>query len=262
VFGLSLDDAWRDWIQWEHAFQSANLDSLRRYPLTPFHDLSRRALGSVSRSYLDPTHRTLYAAVNYPGVLGHLAAISLADGSETPLTEVKGPALYYVTSLAYDPAANALFYTTDNDDWRDLCRYDLGTRKTKRLMRDVRIGDLVYDHTDSSLWGLRHFNGIVTLVRLPKPYTRWNQIYSWPYGKVMYDLDLSPDGKRMSFALSEISGRQTLQVAWVDSFRAGNPSGQVLYDFGTSVPQSFVFTPDGQYLVGSSYLTGASNIWR
>ena len=262
VFGLSLDDAWHDWINWEHTFQKATLDSLRRYPLTPFYDLSGRALGSVSRSFLDPTHRTLYAAVNYPGVLGHLAAISLEDGSETPLTEVKGPALYYVTSLAFDPDAPALFYTTDNDDWRDLCRYDLVTGKTKRLQKDVRIGDLVYDRTDSALWGLRHFNGIVTLVRIPPPYTHWNQIYSWPYGKVMYDLDLSPDGRRMSYALSEISGRQTLQVAWVDSFRAGHPSERVLYDFGTSVPQSFVFTPDGQHLVGSSYFTGVSNIWR
>lgn len=262
VFGLSLNDAWQDWIQWEHAFQGANLDSLRRYTLTPIHDLSGHAVGSVSRSFLDSDHRTLYAAVNYPGVLGHVAAISLTDGSEKPLVEVKGPALYYVTSLAYDPAAQALFYTTDNDEWRDLCRYDIASGKSKRLQKDVRIGDLVLDPTDRSLWGLRHFNGIVTLVHIPPPYTHWTQIYSWPYGKVMYDLDLSPDGRRIAYSLSEISGRQSLQVAWVDSFRAGNPSGRVLYDFGTSVPQNFVFTPDGGYLVGSSYLTGVSNIWR
>ena len=262
VFGASLGEAWSDWIRWERAFQTANLDSLRKYPITPFDDLTQRALGSVSRSFVDPERKTLYAAVNYPGVISHLAAISLEDGSETSLLEVKGPALYYVTSLAYDPEANALFYTTDNDDWRDLCRLDIPTGKTERLQKDVRIGDLVLDPTDRALWGLRHFNGIVTLVRIPAPYTTWNQIYSWPYGKVMYDLDLSPDGRRMAYALSEISGRQTLQVAWVDSFRAGNPSGRVLHDFGSSVPAGFVFTKDGEYLVGSSYVTGVSNIWR
>jgi WD40 repeat protein len=262
VFGVSLDEAWKDWIRWEHGFQAANLDSLRRYPITPFHDLTRRALGSVSRAYLNPDHRTLYAAVNYPGVLGHLAAISLEDGSEKALEEVKGPALYYVTSLAYDPAAGALYYTTDNDDWRDLCKFDLATGKATRLQKDVRIGDLVLDPTDRALWGLRHFNGIVTLVRMPPPYTRWNQIYSWPYGKVMYDIDLSPDGRQIAYAMAEISGRQTLQVAAIDSFRAGNPAARVLYDFGSSVPASFTFSADGRYLIGSSYRTGVSNIWR
>src|SRR5207302_6139678 len=34
------------------------------------------------------------------------------------------------------------------------------------------------------------------------------------------------------------------------------------FDFGTSVPNGFVFSPDGRYLFGSSYYTGVSNIFR
>ena len=34
------------------------------------------------------------------------------------------------------------------------------------------------------------------------------------------------------------------------------------FDFGSAVPDNFVFSPDGRYLYGSSYYTGASNIFR
>ena len=47
------------------------------------------------------------------------------------------------------------------------------TGQSRTLMRDVRVGDLAFDPADSSLWGVRHFNGISTLVRIPPPYTDW-----------------------------------------------------------------------------------------
>src|SRR6202007_545024 len=34
------------------------------------------------------------------------------------------------------------------------------------------------------------------------------------------------------------------------------------FDFGTAVPNGFVFSPEGRYVYGSSYYTGASNIFR
>jgi hypothetical protein len=66
VFGRSLDDAWKDWIAWERAFQQKNLDRVRRYPLTPYEDVSPQGLGSVSRAYYDAERKTLYAGLNYP----------------------------------------------------------------------------------------------------------------------------------------------------------------------------------------------------
>jgi hypothetical protein len=262
TFGVSMGEVWKNWIEWEHQFQRVNLDSLQLFPQTPYRDLSKRALGSVSRTHFDPETEELYAGVNYPGVVGHIAAVSTRDGSVRKLKEVKGPGIYFVTSLAFDPESRTLFYTADNSDWRDLHSIDLETGKSRRLMKDVRVGDLVFDGTDGSLWGVRHYNGISTLVRIPHPYDEWDQIHSWPYGQVMYDIDISPDGSLLSFSLGEISGRQTLRIMDVDSLLGGSAANRTLYDFDVSLPSSFVFSPEGRYLYGSSYYTGVSNIWR
>ena len=34
------------------------------------------------------------------------------------------------------------------------------------------------------------------------------------------------------------------------------------FDFGTAIPSNFVFSPDSRFLIGSSYYTGVSNIFR
>lgn len=262
VYGLPLGEAWKNWVAWEHRFQAANLDSIRLHPTTPSRDLSPRALGSVSRAYYDPASRTIYAGVDYPGAVAFLAAIPVDGGPIRKIREVKGPAMYFVCSLAFDPASKTLFYTTDNNEWRDLCAADPVTGRSRVLIKDARIGDLAINLKDHSLWGVRHFNGISTLVRMPAPYNDWNQVYSWPFGYDIYDIDLSPDGTTLSGSLAEISGRQSLRTWRVDALERGDTTSTTLYDFGSSVPASFVFTPDGKSLYGSSYYTGVSNIFR
>ena len=79
-------------------------------------------------------------------------------------------------------------------------------------MKDARIGDLAFNRADRSLWGIRHLNGIGTLVRMAPPYREWTQVVTWPYGTVMYDLDLSPDGSRVVASFGEISGKQQVRV--------------------------------------------------
>lgn len=262
VFGLPLDDAWHDWVVWEHGFQRANLEAIRRYPTTPYRDLSPRALGSVSRAYFDPARRRVYAAFNYPGVVAHVGAISVDDGTVEKLVDVKGPVIYAVASLAFDPGSGTLFYTTDNTEYRDVRSVDPETKRARTLLEDTRIGEVVFNRADRSLWGLRHFNGIATLVRIPHPYGEWQQVRSWPYGEVMHDLDLSPDGQLLSASFGEVNGRHTLRVWRTGDLLAGRVEPVAQTDFGASVPANFVFSPDGRYLFGSSYYTGASNIFR
>ncbi len=264
VYGRSLDQGWKEWIAWERGFQQANLDSIRRYPITPYRDLSPRALGSVSRAVLDPERRTLYAGVQYPGAFGQVAAIPLDGGEPRRLRDVKGAALYFVTSIARDPATGTLFYTEDNSSWRDLCALDPATGRSRVLQKDLRVGDLAFNAADSSLWGVRHYNGISTLVRIPAPYRDWNRIASWPFGQDLYDLDISPDGTKLSASFAEPSGRQTLRIMEIAELMQRDSSATiaVLHDFGSSIPTGFVFSPDGRYLFGSSYYTGVSNIWR
>lgn len=262
VFGRPLSQGWREWVAWEHQFQRANLDSIHRYPTTPSRDLSRRALGSVSSAYLDSAARVIYAAVYYPGELAHIAAIPLDGGPPRNLHEVKGPALYFVSSLAWNPEARTLFYTADNDEWRDLCALDPRTGRSRVLVRDARVGDLAYNRADRSLWGVRHFNGISTVVRMTPPYHDYKRVFSFPYGRDLYDLDISPDGTRMVASQGEISGRHSLRLFDLAALATGDTTSRALFDFGTSVPSSFVFSPDGHYAYGSSYYTGVSNIFR
>jgi hypothetical protein len=262
LYGESLDTAWKQWVEDEHAFQSANLAAVRKYPTTPYHDVSRQALGSVSRAYVSADGRTLYAGLNYPGIVGHVAAISIADGAVHKLRDVKQPAMYTVTSLAYDPGSDTLFYTNDNYGYRDLVSLDPRTKQTRLLLKHARIGDLAFDRADRSLWGIRAYNGVTTLVRIPYPYTDWTSVHSWPYGEIVYDLDVSPDGRMLSLSHGAIDGKQSLMLFETEALLKGDSTPTRTVGFETAIPENFVFSPDGKYLYGSSYYSGVSNIFR
>ena len=262
VFGKSLDDAWQDWIAFEREFQAANLASIRQFPTTPYRNLSKRPLGSVSRAFIDEETGRMFAGIRYPGIVAHIGSISMADGEVEHIEDIKGPMLFRVTSTAYDPASRTLFYTADNGAYRDLIALDTDSGESRTLLGDVRIGEIVFHPIDKSLWGVRHLNGIVTLVRIPYPYEEWEQIESFPYGVVLYDMDISPDGTLLSTSYGDINGDQSLKIMRIDSLLQGDLTPVRQFDFGQAVPESFVFTPDGKYLYGSSFYTGVSNIFR
>ncbi|MEO7158579.1 MAG: hypothetical protein ABI039_13505, partial [Vicinamibacterales bacterium] len=262
VFGVALEEAWSQWVADERTFQLANLETIRKYPITPYRDVTSRALGSVSRAYFDSRSRKIYAAFNYPGVVAHVGAIDIDDGGLQRIVPIKGPVIYSVTSLAWDPDARTLFYTTDNGSYRDLVQLDPATGRTRVLQKDARIGDLVFSKTDRALWGVRHLNGFVTIVRIPEPYTSWEQMVTLPYGTIAYDLDVSPDGTRLVASFGEISGAQDVRVLSIEALKKHDATPVARFDFAQSVPNDFTFSADGQYLYGSSYLTGVSNIFR
>ena len=262
VFGVSLEEAWSAWVADERAFQHRNLDEVRKFPLTPYRDVTPRPLGSVSRAFYDPASDALYAGLNYPGAVAHVARISTKTGTLDRLVDIKGPLIYTVTSLVWNPSDRQIYYTTDNGAHRDLVRLDPVTHRTRLLQKDARIGDLAYNARDQSIWGVRHLNGLSTLVRMKPPYTDWERVITWPYGTDMYDIDVSPDGSLVSGSFGEISGKQDVRVFEAAAMSQSNPAPVAQFDFGTSVPSGFVFSPDGRYLFGSSYFTGVSNIFR
>ena len=262
VFGKPLEEAWNDWIAFEHEFQAANLESVRRYPLTPTTPLTKRTLGSISRSFIDVERNEMIGAFRHPGVVAHVGVLSLDDGSVRRVTDIKGPMTYRVTSSAWDPATRTFFYTADNLAYRDLMAVNVDTGKARMLLKDARIGDIVYSAVDRSLWGLRHLNGYVSLVQIPFPYKEWNLVYDWPYGQVAYELDVSPDGELLSASLGEIDGGQHLKVFNIAELRQGNAEPVATYNFSPAVPEGFVFTADSKFLYGSSFYTGVSNIFR
>ena len=73
---------------------------------------------------------------------------------------------------------------------------------------------------------------------------------------------MSPDGTRLSASFGEIDGKQNVRVFSTEKLLAGDVTPEAQFDFGPSVPSGFVFTRDGKSLVGSSYYTGVSNIFR
>jgi len=262
VFGRTLNQAWDDWIAWEHTFQQANLAAVRAFPLTEARPISQRALGSVSRSFVDPRTGDLIGGFRYPGVIPHLGVLSAGSGDIRRLTDIKGSMLYRVTALAYDPATNTAWYTADNYAYRDIMQVDVATGRERMVLRDARIGDIVFNPQDRSLWGLRHLNGFVTLVRIPEPYESWNQIITFPFGRVPFDLDISPDGAMISASVGEVNGEQSVQVFRIEDLLAGVSEPMARFSMGASTPEGFVFSPDSRYLYGSAYYTGVSNIFR
>ena len=263
VFGKSLDSAWAEWIAFEQGFQKENLAAISRYPLTEVHHLSPTGLGSMSRGFVDERTNSLIAAFRYPGRIGFLGRMDLSTGKVTPLTDLDGMMLYKVTSVAFDPDSRTAFYTNQNYAFRDLNAIDIDTGKKRRLMTDARIGDLALNRTDKSLWGIRHQNGFVTLVRIPAPYTSFNQIKTFRYGEILFDLDVSPDGQLISASYGNVDGKQSLKVWKREDLEQGNAETPVAtLALEPSIPENFTFTPDGKALLGNSYYTGVSNVFR
>ncbi|MGZ8854169.1 MAG: hypothetical protein ACXW2X_12310, partial [Thermoanaerobaculia bacterium] len=263
VFGLSLDDAWRKWIAWEHQWQAKNLARIREYPLTPEQPVTHETLGSVSRSFYDADRHLLYAAVNRPAKPAQIVAIDVNSGHITPLYDVTGPSLYFVTSMAYDAKGRKIFFTTNNSrGWRDLSEIDLASGRTRLLLKNCRTGDLVVNPVDQAIWGVQHHNGLSTLVRIAPPYDAWQNVMRLDYGRDVYDLDVSPDGRSISASIIDVTGRQQLVRLDIDRMMKGDSSYDLLHEFENNSPSNFVFSPDGRYLYGTSYYTGVSNVFR
>ncbi len=262
VFGLPLEKAWQDWIVFEHEFQLRNLAAVRKFPITPLQALPAKAVGSVSRMFYDEANQLLYAGYRYPGVIDHVGALNTRDGKLRQLAEIKRGTLFSVTSLAYDPGGGTLFFVNDNVAYRDLMAVDLKTGEERMLLKDARIGEIVFNPADRSLWGVRQSNGLASLVRIPYPYTSWEEGKPLPYEYVPYDLDISPDGRLLSASVSEINGDQFVRVWTTEQLRNADLKPVSEFRFGQSVPEGFVFSRDGRYLYGSSYYTGVSNIFR
>ncbi len=62
--------------------------------------------------------------------------------------------------------------------------------------------------------------------------------------------------------MGEVTGNQYLRVFPLDDLADGNSEPMLQFDFGSFVPEGFVFSQDGRFLYGSSYYTGISNIFR
>ena len=164
------------------------------------------------------------------------------------LVDVKGPMKYVVASTAFDPDSRTFFYTADNVAFRDLMALDLGTGKARMLLRTRA----------SATWPstARTARCTASATRTAtRPWYGWRrrtrtgtQMLTLPYGQVLTDLDVSPDGKLLS--VTHGGGRRPAVPARVSHRRLRAPAPRKRrplsqFDFGQAVPEGFVFTPDG-----------------
>lgn len=262
VFGRPLTAEWSDWVADERAWQNANLARIREFPVTPFTPLTKEQLGSVSKGFYDDETGRVYLGLNFPGQVPHLAALDAKTGRIENFCEIKGGTLHSVCSLAFDREGRRLFFSSDNNSFRDLKVYDLKARRARRLIKDLRAGDLVFNPADKSLWAIRHNFGLSTIIKIDPPYTDWTALYGFDYFTDIYDLDLSPDGVYLTAAVADVSGDQSLVRVRTADVLAGKWEPEILHSFGKDSPATFRYSADGRYLYGSSYYTGVSNVFR
>ena len=128
-------EAWQEWIAGSTNSRTPTLRPCATHPITP---LPRHRAARARRLVAgapEPRRKSLYAAVRYPGRVPHLVAISMAMGAVRELVEIKGAMSYRVASLAYDPATETLFYTTDNLTYRNLMAYDIKSPAFAMLLK-------------------------------------------------------------------------------------------------------------------------------
>lgn len=262
VYNKSVHEAWKEWMAWEKSFQQQNIDRVSAYPLTDFKPLCDKPLGNVSKTEYNSVTGKLYAAINYPGIISQIAEIDVKTGKIRKLATLDSPELYYSTNLAYNPADEKIYISEQNSKYRSLVEVDVKTGKKKTLLPFSRTGNLVFNQKDKSLWGVRHDNGNAILVKIPAPYKQIIPLYTAPFGRAIFDLDISDRGDKLLATLSGVKGEQSLILFEMEALEQGSTRYETLYELEDNTLTQFRFAGNDEYLIGTSYYTGVSNIWR
>ncbi|HKM92204.1 MAG TPA: hypothetical protein VJY41_00990 [Prolixibacteraceae bacterium] len=262
VYGKNIKKAWNEWTAWEYQFQQQNIEQVFQYPLTAYRPITKKELGSVSNYGYNNTTGKIYAAINYPGIMSQIAEIDINSGKIRKLATLDSPSLYYSTHLAYDSDNERLFITEQNNNYRSLVQIDVKTKKKKTLIRYSRTGELAYNSADQTIWGVQHDNGYSRLVKIPPPYNKVVPMYSADFGKSLFDLAISNNGKMISSSLTGIRGEQSLILFNIEELETGKKQFRTVYEMEDNTLTQFKFSTNDEYLIGSSYFTGVSNIWR
>ncbi len=262
VYKKPVNEVWGDWIEWEKAFQKANIDRIKEHPLTHFKPLSDKELGSISKYGFNPVTRKLYMAVNYPGILSRIVEMELTTGKTRKVANLDSPMLYYSTHLTYSPLQEKLFISEQNSQFRSLVEIDIQTGKKRTLLHFSRTGDLAYNKKDRSIWGIMHDNGYSILVRIPEPYNKIIPMFSADFGKTIFDLAISNNGEMISASLTGIKGEQALIMFQTSELERGIKEYKKVYELEDNTLTQFQFSTDDRFLIGTSYYTGVSNVFR
>jgi len=262
VFGISLSDAWSDFIGYEKQFQRKNIDKINSFPITPLNRLSNEPFGWVTEPHLDKTGKNLIFGFHHPDNLAGIKRFSLESKQSSEIGTIPTPSLIRVSSTAYDKKTGFFFYTTNNNQlFRDVWLLDTNTGSTKEILHNLRIGDLTISPVTHELWGVRHAEGKMTLAFSPFPYNAIVPVISFDIGDELFDLSISPSGKLLAAVLHRSNGSQSIVLANLDDLEEGGPfKYKTITSNGT--PESPSWSPDGNTIYWSAYTNGVSNIFK
>jgi len=262
VYGKSVKDVWEEWSKWERGYQKDNISQVEEYQMTEFKPITRKPLGSVSRFEYNSITGKIYAAVNYPGAISQIAEIDRYTGKVRKIATLDSPELYYTTHLTYNPKREKIYITERNTKYRTLVEIDVKTGKKTTLNEMTRSGELVFNHADNSIWGVRHDNGYSILVRIPEPYGQVIPMYTAPFGKALFDLDISDKGDKLIASFSGVKGEQSVIMLDLKELERGVTKIDTLYALEDNTLCQFKFADNDKSVIGTSYYTGVSNVWR
>ncbi len=265
VFGLPLDRAWSRLDRFRStrsrrrtSRRSASTPSLRT------RTSRSRALGSVSRAYLDPPSARLYVGLQLPRRVAHVA-IDLARrrrGREDPRGQ--GPAdSTTVTSLAFDPdrRSSSTRPTTGHTATSSSSIRDTGGEDAARgrAHRRPRVRPAPIGRSGASATSTASPRSCAS-----RPLHAWTQVVLAPVRRGPLRPRRLPRRHRSLSAVVRRDRRPP--VAPPDEHRVPRSKGDATASrtstSARSAPVDFVFAPDGRHLYGSSYYTGVSNIFR
>ena len=262
VYGRPLRKVWNEWKEDEKKHQEENLAAIREYPLTETTPLTREPLGSVSPLVYDPATGKAYAAINAPGGFAHLTEIDLGTGKRRKLCDIYGIQLYNPAYVALDRNAGRIIYTSNNARMRGLEVYDLHRKKVVLKKKFQRISNIVYDNAGDCLYGLFSNGGTQSIIRMDKNLENPEVIYGFPFGVSVFDLDVSHDGQWLSLTRQGDNGEHTLILFNTKELAQAIFKPVELLTWEDANLGQFRFSLDDQYLIGSSYYTGVSNLWQ
>lgn len=262
VYGKKIRETWDEWVEWENAFQSRSIESIKAFPLTEFTPITNRPLGSVSKLEYNPVTDKIYAAINYPGIISQISEIDRKTGKIRKLATLDAPELYNTTHIAYNPTKEKVYFSEYNSKFRALAEVDVKTGKKRIVTRMTRTGNLAVNRIDNSIWGVMHDNGYSTLVKMPEPYDKKIPMYTAPFGKAIFDIDISRNGDMLSASLSGVKGEQSVILFKTRDLEMGKTNFKTIIEQEDVTLTQFRFSSDSRFLIGTSYFTGVSNIWR
>jgi len=262
VYGIDLDQAWKDFINHEKIFQTENIKRLESSTLTPITHLTNNPNGWVTEPHYDSYNNSIIYGYDAPNHLAQIKRIYLYNHSSEKIGTLPTPSLIKVASTAFDDKIRFFFYTTKNNElYRDIWVLNVSNNKRRLLFQNCRIGDLTVSSETHDLWGVLHSDAETSLMVSPFPYKTLVPLIKFSVGDELYDLSISPTGKYLAAVLHRASGQQSIILVNSDSLKNGSGFRYfTVTDMGS--PESPSWSPDGKYLYWNAYVNGVSNIYR